>query len=187
MEPLLHGGEQWQAHQPATAGQNLRAGSAAGCAGGSTAGQCSASKSSRPRIARHKSWILDEPTGVLTLQEADDPFRILRTLKADGVTILLITHTCEIMAITDKVSVMRHGRMVAERITAETSMPELPELMVGRKVRQQVDRQEQEAGRPLLQVTGLSVKRDASGIQRVKNVSLQVHAGGNCRHCRGIR
>ncbi|WP_020396597.1 ABC transporter ATP-binding protein [Thiolinea disciformis] len=121
--------------------------------------------------------ILDEPTGVLTPQEADDLFRILATLKADGVTILLITHKLrEIMAITDCVSVMRHGKMVAHRVTAQTSMPELAELMVGRKVRQHVERKAQPAGAALLEVTNLSVT-DASGVRRVKNVSFTIGAG----------
>ncbi|MEZ5536284.1 MAG: ABC transporter ATP-binding protein [Thiolinea sp.] len=121
--------------------------------------------------------ILDEPTGVLTPQEASDLFRILRTLKDDGVTIVLITHKLhEIMAITDHVSVIRQGKMVAHRKTPETNMPELAELMVGRKVRQEVDRGEKAAGEPLLQVRNLSVN-DASGVQRVKQISLQVAAG----------
>jgi len=121
--------------------------------------------------------ILDEPTGVLTPQEADDLFKILRTLKADGVTILLITHKLrEIMAITDQVSVMRQGQMVAHRETAATSMPELAELMVGRKIRQSVDRHEQSAGQVLLNVRDLTV-RDKQGIPRVNQVSLQVAAG----------
>lgn len=121
--------------------------------------------------------ILDEPTGVLTPQEADDLFKILRTLKADGVTILLITHKLrEIMAITDQVSVMRQGQIVAERVTAETSMPELAELMVGRKIRQSVERIEQPVGEVLMQVRDLSLW-DKQGIPRLNKVSLHVSAG----------
>lgn len=121
--------------------------------------------------------ILDEPTGVLTPQEASDLFRILRTLKDDGVTIVLITHKLhEIMAITDRVSVIRQGKMVAHRETAKTGMPELAELMVGRKVRQDVDRAERVAGQPLLQVSNLCVD-DAAGVRRVRQVSFQVAAG----------
>jgi simple sugar transport system ATP-binding protein len=79
--------------------------------------------------------ILDEPTGVLTPAEADDLFRVLETLRAQGKTIILITHKLrEIMAITDEVSVMRRGEMVATRTTTETSVEELAELMVGRRV-----------------------------------------------------
>ncbi|MEM7463192.1 MAG: ATP-binding cassette domain-containing protein, partial [Pseudomonadota bacterium] len=79
--------------------------------------------------------ILDEPTGVLTPAEADHLFRILGQLKEQGKTIILITHKLrEIMAITDTVSVMRRGEMVATRNTAETTVEELAELMVGRRV-----------------------------------------------------
>ena len=79
--------------------------------------------------------ILDEPTGVLTPQEAGRLFDILRILKRDGVTILLITHKLrEIMAVTDAVCVMRRGEMVARRETRTTSREELARLMVGRDV-----------------------------------------------------
>jgi len=79
--------------------------------------------------------ILDEPTGVLTPQEADDLFRILRALRARGKTVILITHKLrEIMAVSDRVSVMRQGRMVAHLDTRDTGPEQLSELMVGRKV-----------------------------------------------------
>ena len=79
--------------------------------------------------------ILDEPTGVLTPQETEQLFEILRALRAQGVTILLITHKLkEIMAITDAVSVMRGGEMVAHLATQDTSPRQLAELMVGRPV-----------------------------------------------------
>ena len=85
--------------------------------------------------------ILDEPTGVLTPQEADHLFRILRNLRDQGRTVVLITHKLrEIMAVTDNVSVMRQGAMVAHRRTAETSTEELAELMVGRKVLLRVEK-----------------------------------------------
>jgi ABC-type uncharacterized transport system ATPase subunit len=79
--------------------------------------------------------ILDEPTGVLTPAEADHLFRILASSRPKAKTIVLITHKLrEIMAVTDEVSVMRRGEMVATRTTAETSVEELAELMVGRRV-----------------------------------------------------
>ena len=79
--------------------------------------------------------ILDEPTGVLTPQEAERLFSILGTLKRDGVTILLITHKLrEVMAATDAVNVMRRGRLVARLETRATSQEELARLMVGRDV-----------------------------------------------------
>src|ERR1044071_570273 len=85
--------------------------------------------------------ILDEPTGVLTPAEADHLFRILGQLKAQGKTVVLITHKLrEIMAITDNVSVMRQGTMVATRKTSETTVEELAELMVGRRVLLRVEK-----------------------------------------------
>ncbi len=121
--------------------------------------------------------ILDEPTGVLTPQEADHLFRILQNLKAQGRTVVLITHKLrEIMAVTDNVSIMRQGQMVAHRKTAETSTEELAELMVGRKVLLRVDKGAARPGADILSVRDLSV-RDAAGVQRVKGVSFDVRAG----------
>ncbi|MEI2386221.1 ABC transporter ATP-binding protein [Breoghania sp. JC706] len=121
--------------------------------------------------------ILDEPTGVLTPAEADHLFRILRTLRDEGKTVLLITHKLrEIMAVTDKVSVMRRGEIVDTRATAETSVEELAELMVGRSVLLRVDKKPAAPGRPVLEVTDLTV-RDARGVVRVDHASLTVRAG----------
>jgi simple sugar transport system ATP-binding protein len=121
--------------------------------------------------------ILDEPTGVLTPQEADHLFRILRNLKAQGRTVVLITHKLrEIMAVTDHVSVMRQGAMVAHRPTAQTSREELAELMVGRKVLLRVDKKPARPGAPVLEVRDLEVTDD-QGIRRVKGVSFEVLAG----------
>ncbi|MHA7884482.1 ABC transporter ATP-binding protein [Nitratireductor rhodophyticola] len=121
--------------------------------------------------------ILDEPTGVLTPAEADHLFRILEQLKEEGKTIILITHKLrEIMAITDNVSVMRQGTMVATRKTAETSVEELAELMVGRRVLLQVEKGEASPGEVLLSVRNLTVK-DSRGVTMVDNVSLDVRAG----------
>ncbi|MDX6750891.1 ABC transporter ATP-binding protein [Geminicoccaceae bacterium 1502E] len=121
--------------------------------------------------------VLDEPTGVLTPQEADHLFRILRNLRDQGRTVLLITHKLrEIMAVTDAVSVMRQGRMVAHRKTAETSREELAELMVGRKVLLRVEKGPARPREPVLEVRGLEV-RDEQGVPRVKGVSFDVRAG----------
>ncbi|MEK0083326.1 ABC transporter ATP-binding protein [Benzoatithermus flavus] len=121
--------------------------------------------------------ILDEPTGVLTPQEADHLFRILRNLRSQGRTILLITHKLrEIMAVTDNVSVMRGGEMVAHRRTAETSREELAELMVGRKVLLRVEKAPARPREPVLEVRNLEVV-DEQGVKRVKGVSFDVRAG----------
>ncbi len=121
--------------------------------------------------------ILDEPTGVLTPQEAEHLFAILAKLRDQGTTIILITHKLrEIMAITDHVSVMRRGEMVAHVTTRETSREDLAELMVGRKVRLIVDKEAANVGNVLLNVDKLRYV-DASGVERVKSVSFNVRAG----------
>ncbi|HTM79254.1 MAG TPA: ATP-binding cassette domain-containing protein, partial [Devosia sp.] len=124
-----------------------------------------------------ETLILDEPTGVLTPKEADDLFRVLETLRTQGKTIILITHKLrEIMAITDNVSVMRQGAMVATVKTAETSPEALAELMVGRRVLLRVEKGPANPGKTLLEVKDLVVTDDM-GIVRVKSVSLSVRAG----------
>ncbi|WP_018426100.1 ABC transporter ATP-binding protein [Hoeflea sp. 108] len=121
--------------------------------------------------------ILDEPTGVLTPAEADHLFRILRQLKDQGKTVVLITHKLrEIMAITDNVSVMRQGTMVATRKTSETTVEELAELMVGRRVLLRVEKGEANPGDVKLLVKNLTVK-DSRGVTMVDDVSFDVRAG----------
>ncbi len=124
-----------------------------------------------------RNLILDEPTGVLTPDEADHLFRILRVLRDEGKSIILITHKLrEIMAVTDRVSVMRGGEMVATRDTARTSVEELAELMVGRKVLLQVDKGASKPADIILQVENLTV-RGAPGAPHLDNVSFNVRAG----------
>ena len=121
--------------------------------------------------------ILDEPTGVLTPQEADRLFEILEILKRDGVTILLITHKLrEIMAATDAVYVMRRGEMVAHRRTSETSQEELARLMVGRDVLFTVGGEPGEPGEPILAVEALS-HADERGAPRLTGVGFELRAG----------
>ena len=121
--------------------------------------------------------ILDEPTGVLTPAEADHLFRILRNLKEQGKTVILITHKLrEIMEITDTVSVMRRGEMTATVRTAGTSPEELAELMVGRKVLLHVPKEEAKPGRTVLEVKDLRV-RDDDGVERLKGIDLTIRAG----------
>ncbi|MGN7294482.1 ABC transporter ATP-binding protein [Rhizobium sp. SAFR-030] len=121
--------------------------------------------------------ILDEPTGVLTPAEADHLFKVLRVLRDQGKTVILITHKLrEIMAITDEVSVMRRGEMVATRKTAETTVEELAELMVGRRVLLRVEKGEPKPGKVLLSVKNLTV-RDSRGVTMVDNVSFDVREG----------
>ncbi len=121
--------------------------------------------------------ILDEPTGVLTPAEANHLFRIFKQLCDQGKTIVLITHKLrEIMAITDDVSVMRRGKMVATRKTSETNVEELAELMVGRSVLLRVDKQQATPGKDKLVVENLTVIDDR-GVVMVDDVSFTVKAG----------
>ena len=121
--------------------------------------------------------ILDEPTGVLTPAEADHLFRILRGLRDQGKTVILITHKLrEIMETTDNVSVMRRGTMVGTVKTAKTSPEELAELMVGRKVLLEVEKAPATVGRTVLSVENLSVT-DEHGVIRLKGVSFEIKAG----------
>ena len=121
--------------------------------------------------------ILDEPTGVLTPDEADHLFRILKGLRDQGKTIILITHKLrEIMETTDNVSVMRRGTMVGTVKTAETSPAALAELMVGRKVLLEVEKRPATPGAVVLSVQDLRV-RDEHGVERLKGVSFNIRAG----------
>ncbi|NCX19332.1 MAG: ABC transporter ATP-binding protein, partial [Rhodobacteraceae bacterium] len=121
--------------------------------------------------------ILDEPTGVLTPSEADQLFRILRRLREEGKTIILITHKLrEIMDITDTVSVMRRGEMTATVKTSETNPQELAELMVGRKVLLRVDKAPAEPKDVVLEIENLRVIDDA-GVERVRGINLNLRAG----------
>ena len=121
--------------------------------------------------------ILDEPTGVLTPAEADQLFRILERLKAEGKTIVLITHKLrEIMDTTDTVSVMRRGEMTATVKTSETDPAHLAELMVGRKVLLRVEKAPAKVGATILEVKDLNVT-DNKGVHRLKGINFHVKAG----------
>jgi len=121
--------------------------------------------------------ILDEPTGVLTPQEVDELFKILRSLQEEGKTIVLITHKLnEIMDLTSEVSVMRQGEMVGHTKTNSTNKEELAEMMVGRSVLLRINKSTAKKGEVVFSVKNLVVKDDLD-VTRVKNVNLEVHAG----------
>ena len=121
--------------------------------------------------------ILDEPTGVLTPQEVDELFKILRSLKDEGKTIVLITHKLiEIMDLTSEVSVMRQGEMVGHTKTKDTNKEQLAEMMVGRSVLLRVDKKEIKKGEVIFKVNSLSVKDDLD-VARVKNINLEIRSG----------
>jgi ABC-type uncharacterized transport system ATPase subunit len=124
-----------------------------------------------------ETLILDEPTGVLTPREADHLFGILRNLKAQGKTVILITHKLrEIMDVTDKVSVMRRGELVATFETRKTTAEELAEQMVGRRVLLRVQKDPAKPGKSVLEVKNLTIK-DSQNVTRVDNASFAVRAG----------
>jgi len=120
--------------------------------------------------------ILDEPTAVLTPIEVEALFVELRALARAGKTILLVTHKLkEVMAITDVVTVMRQGAVVAERETKRTTLAELAALMIGRTPRPP-SKTPASLGPPILEVDAVSVF-DAESIKRVDGVSFQVMTG----------
>jgi ABC-type uncharacterized transport system ATPase subunit len=122
--------------------------------------------------------ILDEPTAVLTPQETTQLFAVLRRLREQGSTLILITHKLkEVMALCDVVTVMRGGRVVEEVAIAQASIESLAQAMVGRKVNMgRVTNAAPGSGALLLQASGLTV-RDKLGVQRLKDVSLSLRAG----------
>ncbi len=122
--------------------------------------------------------ILDEPTGVLTPDETDRLFAVLRAVRSAGGTVLLITHKLrEVMAVCDTVSVLRRGRLAGRRRTGETTAGELAELMVGRRVGQAAARPPAGGARaPVLRAAGLGW-RGPGGAPRLRDVSLELRAG----------
>lgn len=121
--------------------------------------------------------VLDEPTAVLTPQEANGLFDLLRRLAGQGMTIILITHKLrEIMDVTTHVSVMRRGEMVADLRTADTDAEAIAEAMVGRKVTLPQRRGDKAAGRIVLEARDLACTDDA-GVTRLDRVSLQLREG----------
>lgn len=121
--------------------------------------------------------ILDEPTAVLTPQEADELFVIMRRLVAQGKSIIFITHKLrEVLAVADRISVMRAGQMVGSVKPAEATLELLAEMMVGRKVILQIDKAEANPGAAVLEVQDLRVQDDRKHMV-VDGVSFQVRAG----------
>lgn len=121
--------------------------------------------------------ILDEPTAVLTPQEVEELFAILRSMRQQGNTVVIITHKlAEVMAISDEVTVMRDGKVVGRRPTAQTNPAELARLMVGRDVLLRVEKPPASPAELMLQVRDLVVSAP-DGTRRVDGVSLEVRAG----------
>ncbi|HZQ02501.1 MAG TPA: ABC transporter ATP-binding protein [Gaiellaceae bacterium] len=121
--------------------------------------------------------ILDEPTAVLTPQEAAELFEIVRALKADGKSIVFITHKLnEVLEIADRISVLRRGRMVATFPRAGATEESLARAMVGREVLLRVEKTPANPGEPMLQLEDLHVVDDR-GIEKVRGVSFEVRGG----------
>jgi simple sugar transport system ATP-binding protein len=126
---------------------------------------------------RAEVLILDEPTAVLTPQEAGELFGILRTLTREGLSIIFITHKLnEVLEIADRITVLRRGKLIETLPAAGATEESLARLMVGREVLFRVEKTAPEPGKTLLEVEGLHV-RDDRGIAKVKNVSFQVRGG----------
>lgn len=121
--------------------------------------------------------ILDEPTAVLTPQEIDELGKIIENLKKEGKSVILITHKLkEVMSMSDRVTIIRRGKVTGNVKTSETDIDHLAELMVGRKVNLVVEKEEAKIGKEVLKVENLSAN-DHRGLPAVKGVSFNVHAG----------
>ncbi len=121
--------------------------------------------------------ILDEPTAVLTPQEADDLFRIMHELTDKGVSIIFITHKLrEVLAVSDRITVMRAGRVVGTANPKETDEAKLATMMVGREVILTVQKKPAKPTEEVLKVTDLQV-RDIRGLEAVRGVSFNVRSG----------
>ena len=126
---------------------------------------------------RARLLILDEPTAVLTPQEVEEFFAILRRMREQGKTVIIITHKLsEVLAISDDVTVMRDGRGVGRVKTAETNAAELARMMVGRDVLLRVEKPDARPGEAVLSLRGLSVTV-SGGHGGLRDVSFDVRAG----------
>jgi simple sugar transport system ATP-binding protein len=121
--------------------------------------------------------ILDEPTAVLTAQETQELFEVLRALKEDGVSIVFISHKLnEVLEISDRVTVLRRGEKIDTVPTEGATEESLARLMVGRDVLLRVEKESAKPGDPVLEVEDLRV-RDQRGLEAVKGVSMTVRGG----------
>ncbi len=124
-----------------------------------------------------KVIILDEPTAVLTVQEIDKLFSVLRRMKAEGHSIIIITHKLnEVMEISDRVAILRKGAYITTVNTAETNEQALTEWMVGHKVDLNIDRPAMEKTRPLLEVRDLTIRSD-EGATAIDGVNFYIRGG----------
>ncbi len=121
--------------------------------------------------------ILDEPTAVLTPQEIDGLFRIIRTLLDDGVSIIFINHKLkEVLEICDDITVLRRGKLAGHAIPSESTEQSLASLMVGREVVLHIEKERGEQLEKIMEIQNLTVK-DERGVPAVKSVSLDIYSG----------
>lgn len=121
--------------------------------------------------------ILDEPTAVLTPQETERLFAVLRNMRADGRSIIIITHKLhEVLALSDRVSVLRKGKYIGTVMTSEATEASLTEMMVGEKVSLNIDRPEPENTRKVLEVSGISCM-NKDGVKTLEDVSFTAYGG----------
>ena len=116
--------------------------------------------------------ILDEPTAVLTPQESERLFHVLRKMRDDGKAIVIITHKMhEVESLSDRVAVLRDGKYIGDMATKETNVTEMTNMMVGHAVTLNIDRPDPVDPKPRIEVQGLSV-RDEEGFLKLKDVSF---------------
>ena len=121
--------------------------------------------------------ILDEPTAVLTPQETDKLFAVMRNMRADGKAIVIITHKLhEVEEISDRVAILRKGQFVGDMLTKDTNAEEMTNMMVGHAVTLNIERPEPVNSRPRLEVNGLTV-RSQDGILKLDDVSFTLNSG----------
>lgn len=121
--------------------------------------------------------ILDEPTAVLTPQETEKLFKVMKNMKEDGKSIIIITHKLhEVKAISDRVAILRKGEFIDELITSESDEQKMTDMMVGRSVSLNIERKEPHDVEPRIIIDGLSVK-DEEGIYKLKDISFTANSG----------
>ena len=121
--------------------------------------------------------ILDEPTAVLTPQETDKLFTVMRNMKADGKSLIIITHKLhEVLEVSDRVAVLRKGEYIGDVATKDASQQSLTDMMVGHSVSLNINRPDPVNVHPRLEVKGLTVY-DELGVKRLSDVSFTANAG----------
>ncbi|MCQ2476117.1 MAG: ABC transporter ATP-binding protein [Clostridia bacterium] len=121
--------------------------------------------------------ILDEPTAVLTPQEAQKLFAVLRKMKEDGKSIIIITHKLhEVLSLSDRVSVLRKGQYIGTVKTSETNEAELTEMMVGRKIELNIERTEPVEPVKRLEIRNINCK-NREGVQMLSNINFDAYSG----------